>query len=90
MQSFTGHILADGMHNAYSASCITVKEDPSMKIPVAIRISPELKAAAVARAREENRSFTSYVETLILRDTRASATLVAKAKARREGRRPHP
>jgi hypothetical protein len=36
------------------------------KIPVSIRITPELKAASEKVAKLENRSFTNLVETLLL------------------------
>ncbi|MBV9490054.1 MAG: hypothetical protein JO069_10070 [Verrucomicrobia bacterium] len=35
------------------------------KVPVSIRITPELKAASERAARLENRSFTNLVETLL-------------------------
>lgn len=36
------------------------------KIPVSLRLTPELKAAAEEAARKENRSFTNLVETLLI------------------------
>ena len=43
------------------------------KKPVAVRISADLKEAATLRAREENRSFASYLEWLIIQDVKAHA-----------------
>ena len=41
---------------------------------VQIRISPELKAQLRAAAEEENRTVSSYIETLIKKDLAAKAT----------------
>lgn len=38
------------------------------KIPVAMRLAPDVKAEADRRAREERRSFTSYIEWIVLQD----------------------
>lgn len=55
------------------------------KVPVSLRISPEVKARAEARAAEQNRSFASYVEWLIIQDA-ASAPAQPTAPAGRTGR----
>lgn len=38
------------------------------KIPITARLAPDIKSLATKRAREQNRSFASYLEWLILQD----------------------
>lgn len=38
------------------------------KIPVAMRLAPDVKAEAERRAAETRRTFTSYIEWLIMED----------------------
>lgn len=40
------------------------------KKPVAVRLAPDVKAKAMVRASEENRSFASYLEWLVLQDVK--------------------
>lgn len=37
---------------------------------VVVRVKPSIKAAAVKKAAEQNRSLTAYLEWLILQDTK--------------------
>ncbi len=43
---------------------------PRLKIPVSLRVLPEVHAVGMSRAAEETRSFASYIESLIVRDAR--------------------
>jgi hypothetical protein len=54
------------------------------KIPIALRIDPELKAMAEARAKEERRSFAGFVEWLIAEDAKRTGS------ARQAGTQPAP
>ena len=62
------------------------------KVPVPLRIDPEIKAAGEARAKEERRSFASFLEWLIVEDgkrqasTGQSAPPAAQATARKRSR----
>ena len=40
------------------------------KIPVSLRLDPEIKALGEARANEERRSFAGFLEWLILEDAK--------------------
>jgi hypothetical protein len=40
------------------------------KIPVALRMDPEVKAAAELRSKEDRRSFAGYLEWLVQEDVR--------------------
>jgi hypothetical protein len=42
------------------------------KIPITARIAADIKALATRRAQEQNRSFASYIEWLILQDVRSA------------------
>jgi hypothetical protein len=58
------------------------------KIPVALRMDPELKAAAEARAKQERRSFAGFLEWLIVEDAKrqAPARQVAQSGAQTRAR----
>ena len=43
---------------------------PRLKVPVSLRVLPEVHAVGMARAADETRSFASYIESLIIRDAR--------------------
>lgn len=43
------------------------------KVPVGLRLDPDIKAKGERRAKEDRRSFASYVEWLIAEDTRKRA-----------------
>jgi hypothetical protein len=49
------------------------------KIPVALRLDPELKAMAETRAKEERRSFAGFLEWLIVEDGRRQAAVGQKS-----------
>ena len=43
---------------------------PRLKVPVNLRVLPEVHAVGMARAADECRSFASHIENLIVRDAR--------------------
>jgi hypothetical protein len=45
------------------------------KIPVSLRLDPEIKATGEARAKDEMRSFASYLEWLIVEDAKRQASV---------------
>lgn len=44
------------------------------KIPVSLRLDPEIKSAGEARAKEERRSYASFLEWLIVEDAKRQAS----------------
>jgi hypothetical protein len=44
------------------------------KIPVSLRLDPEIKAAGEQRAKKEMRSFASYLEWLIAEDVKRQSS----------------
>ena len=52
------------------------------KVPLALRLDPEIRAIADERAKEETRTLTSYLEWLIVEDAkRTGATRFTNAKS---------
>jgi predicted HicB family RNase H-like nuclease len=45
-------------------------EQETKDTAINIRVKPSIKAAAVKKAAEQNRSLTTYIEWLILQDTK--------------------
>jgi hypothetical protein len=45
------------------------------KVPLALRLDPEIRAIAEERAKEETRTLTSYLEWLIVQDAKRTGAM---------------
>lgn len=54
------------------------KHHPAPRVPVTITLDPELLDEGREAARQDNRNFSNYIETLILRDVALAQMLTAE------------
>ena len=59
-----------------------IKRKAETKILTGFRIHPEIKAMAIEAATVENRSFSNYLENLIIKDLTSRNLLQAKKPSR--------
>jgi hypothetical protein len=59
-----------------------IKRKAETKILTGFRIHPEIKALAIEAAMVENRSFSNYLENLIIKDLTSRNLLQAKKPSR--------